>query len=224
MKRLLVILVTACLSLPATQALAEYDNDEDSDCSGNSCDAPPGNAGGAGGSGGSGGDGGDGGDGGAGGDGGDASASNFGIQKTYTDSESSSYSRGGSASNFGIQDQDQDNDVETKVTITNPADDVRGAAEEIRKGMERSAPPAPRAESSSRVVETNPCGDSTGLSVSTGPIAGGAGTITEACRVFRLNLLSDAQTGWGVYLAQISHFAGWLPRTVLHIASFGILN
>ena len=112
------------------------------------------------------------------------------------------------------------------MTINNPADDVEGAAKQIRKGMERSAPAAPRAESSSRVVETNPCGDSTGLSVSTGPVAGGAGTITEACRVFRLNLLSDGKEGfsWGVYLAQISHFVGWLPRTVLHVASFGILN
>lgn len=239
--RVLAILVTlslVCLTPPVVSA-----DDHEDDCPGNSCDAPPENNGGAGGSGGDGGQGGDGGDGGDA----DANAFNIGIQKTFAsggdsessskvknsgNSESSSSARGGSAfqgqqqGQIGINKQGQDNDVSTTVTITNPAEDVRGAAEEIRKGMERSAPSAPRAESSSRVVETNPCGDSTGLSVSTGPMAGGAGTITEACRVFRLNLLTDGQDGfsWGVYLAQISHFAGWFPRTVLHIASFGILN
>ncbi len=208
--------MTACLlCLTPPLAFAEYDNDEDSDCPGDSCDTPPGNAGGAGGSGG---DGGDGGEGGAGGDGGDASASNFGIQKTYAtggDSESSSYSRGGSASNFGIQEQDQDNDV----TINNPAADVEGAA----KRSARRASQAARVTAGSNGGST-PCGDHTGLSLSTGVAGGGLGTITEACRAFRATQAEATVSAKKAFAVKAQYWIGFPFRLVLHVVTLGVLN
>lgn len=196
MRFLVITMVLCLLCLTVPVAHAEYDEEE---CPGNSCEAPPGNSGG-----GSVGD--------VTAEGGDATATAFGGtgfgfggsassgSSIYAPDFSFDYNPSSAYSNSGanaLSFQEQYNSMyqgqgqgfeafNGNTTIVNP-----GLGEGIQKGMERSAPPAPRVESDSRIVETNPCGDSTGLSLSTGPVAGGAGTITEACRVFRLNLTVD---------------------------------
>jgi hypothetical protein len=61
--------------------------------------------------------------------------------------------------------------------------------------------------------------------VQTGVAGGGMATITEACRAFRLQTLQAIGKGsFSTTLATITHYAGWLPRTILHVVSFGVLN
>ena len=141
------------------------------------------------------------------------------------DSESSSRARGGDSEStsevkFSGNSNNRNSTGEQSVNINNPADDVEGAA----KRMARHAESAARVRSDSK-IGVSPCGDSTGLSVQTGVAGGGMATITEACRAFRLQTLQAIGKGsFSTTLATITHYAGWLPRTILHVASFGVLN
>ena len=83
---------------------------------------------------------------------------------------------------------------------------------------------APAASSFSEAAES-PCGDATGMSGQTGIVGGGIGTITETCRAYRLQRLQAGEPeALSTKLAAITHFAGWFPRFLLHVASFGVLN
>lgn len=83
---------------------------------------------------------------------------------------------------------------------------------------------APRAVAMTVGGET-PCGDITGASGQTGLAGGGFSTITESCRAFRLLILQDlAGDHRTTKLATFTHYAGWLPRTILHILTLGVLN
>ena len=106
------------------------------------------------------------------------------------------------------------------INIDTPAPDVAKAA----KRMARQAARAPRSVSDSK-TGVSPCGDSTGLSVQTGVAGGGMATVSETCRAYRLQQLQKVGKGsFSTVLATITHYVGWLPRTILHVASFGVLN
>lgn len=70
----------------------------------------------------------------------------------------------------------------------------------------------------------SPCGDSTGASAAGRPFGVTFGTITEACRAYRLEMLEQSSAGWKVKLARWSHYAAWPVRFAVHFASGGILN
>lgn len=73
--------------------------------------------------------------------------------------------------------------------------------------------------------EISPCGDSSGLSGQVGVAGGGLATVTETCRAYRLEVLTKVSPdATSTKLARFTHFVGWLPRTLLHVASFGVLN
>lgn len=166
-----------------------------------------------------------------GGDGGNAKVKNSGNSRNYNSNRSNSSSTGigigGGASSVSEGSSANTNSSNT-VTITEEGDDVRGAAIEAGKALvrygETHAETAPRATGWT-VGRTTPCGDVTGLSGQTGIVGGGLSTITETCRAFRLQQLEvNAPAAWSTRLAKVTHFIGWLPRTVLHVASFGVLN
>jgi hypothetical protein len=70
-----------------------------------------------------------------------------------------------------------------------------------------------------------PCGDASGLSAQTGLAGGGLATITETCRAYRLQRLQASKPdAISTKLAAITHYAGWFPRLLLHVASCGVLN
>lgn len=100
------------------------------------------------------------------------------------------------------------------------AADVKGMGSELAKHAETAGDVR-----SMSTPSVSPCGDSTGLSGQVGVAGGGLATVTEACRAYRLEVLTavspDATT---TKLARITHLVGWLPRTLLHVASFGVLN
>lgn len=106
------------------------------------------------------------------------------------------------------------------INIDTPAPDVALAAKRAARHSERAGD----VRSNSR-IGVSPCGDSTGLSVQTGVAGGGMATVSETCRAYRLQQLQAIGKGsFSTCLATITHYAGWLPRTILHIASFGVLN
>lgn len=122
--------------------------------------------------------------------------------------------------NYNSNGQGQGQVALGKVSITNPADDVESAAKELAK----QANSAPRATGQSSDGST-PCGDQTGVSGQIGVAGGGLATVSESCRAFRLQRLQEGGQGsLSTTLATVTHYAGWLPRTVLHVASLGVLN
>ena len=105
-------------------------------------------------------------------------------------------------------------------TTTVEAADVKGMASEFAKHAESAGD----VRSNSNPA-TSPCGDSTGLSGQVGVAGGGLATVTETCRAFRIQMLEAVNPdATSTKLAKITHFVGWLPRTLLHVASFGVLN
>ena len=174
-------------------------------CQGNSC----GDHGGAGGNGGNGGDGGNGGHG-FGGDGGHGVG--FGGS-----SDATSFA---GASSDQAQGQAQGISAFNGNTTTVEAPDMKGMGEQLKNHAETAGD----VRSNSNAA-ASPCGDSTGLSGQAGVVGGGLATVTETCRAYRLEVLTavspDATT---TKLARITHLVGWLPRTLLHVASFGVLN
>jgi len=88
----------------------------------------------------------------------------------------------------------------------------------------KHAESAPPSSSASEAV-ASPCGDATGVSGQIGVAGAGLATITETCRAYRLQRLQKAAPeATSTKLATITHYAGWFPRLVIHLASFGILN
>jgi len=106
------------------------------------------------------------------------------------------------------------------ITTTVEAPDVKGMGSELAK----HADSAGDVRSNSNPA-TSPCGDSTGLSGQVGVAGGGLATVTETCRAFRLQMLETVSPdSYSTKLAEITHFVGWFPRMLLHVASFGVLN
>jgi len=204
-------------------------NGQGNQCQGNSC----GEHGGNGGNGGNGGQGGNGGNGGVGNGGSATGGSVFGsgnsTNSNRNDNTAVSVS-GASAEQrqgqFQGQDQGQDQGQAQGIsafngnTTTVEAPDVKGMASEFAKHAESAGD----ARSLSN-PEVSPCGDSTGLSGQVGVAGGGLATVTETCRAYRLEVLTKVSPDtMSTKLARITHFMGWLPRTLLHVASFGVLN
>ena len=105
-------------------------------------------------------------------------------------------------------------------TTTVEAPDVKGMGSELAKHAETAGDVRSMSN-----PDVSPCGDSTGLSGQVGVAGGGLATVTETCRAYRLEVLNKvAPESTATKLARITHFVGWLPRTVLHVASFGVLN
>lgn len=105
-------------------------------------------------------------------------------------------------------------------TTTVEAPDVKGMGSELAKHAESAGDVR-----SNSNPEVSPCGDSTGLSGQVGVAGGGLATVTETCRAYRLEVLTKVSPEtMSTKLARITHFVGWLPRTLLHVASFGVLN
>ena len=173
-------------------------------CQGNSC----GDHGGAGGNGGNGGEGGNGGNGGHGvGFGGSSDATSFsGASSDQAQGQLQGQAQGISAFNGN--------------TTTVEAPDMKGMGEQLKNHAESAGD----VRSNSNSV-ASPCGDSTGLSGQAGVVGGGLATVTETCRAYRLEVLTVVSPdATSTKLARITHFLGWLPRTLLHVASFGVLN
>ena len=173
-------------------------------CQGNSC----GDHGGAGGNGGNGGEGGNGGNGGHGvGFGGSSDATSFsGASSDQAQGQLQGQAQGISAFNGN--------------TTTVEAPDMKGMGEQLKNHAETAGD----VRSNSNPA-TSPCGDSTGLSGQAGVVGGGLATVTETCRAYRLEVLTVVSPdATSTKLARITHFLGWLPRTLLHVASFGVLN
>ena len=148
-----------------------------------------------------------------------------------SNSESSSNSQSSSDNSFRGSNSQRQSQVNRQggqrattgsqtINIDTPAPDVAKAA----KRMARQAARAPRSVSDSK-TGVSPCGDSTGLSVQTGVAGGGMATVSETCRAYRLQQLQKVGKGsFSTVLATITHYVGWLPRTILHVARFGVLN
>ena len=187
-------------------------------CQGNSCGVHGGN----GGNGGQGGDGGNGGSSNVVGSGNSAS-SNRNDNSAVSVSGSSAQQRQGQAQGqFQGQDQGQAQGISAfnGNTTTVEAPDVKSMAEELTKHAESAGDVR-----SNSNPEVSPCGDSTGLSGQVGVAGGGLATVTETCRAYRLEVLTKVSPDtMSTKLARFTHFAGWLPRTLLHVASFGVLN
>ena len=128
--------------------------------------------------------------------------------RSYSDSDSTALS--GSVSNTG------------PVTVTQESIS-EGAAREFSKHAETSA------EAYSSSDGANPaCGDSTGLSAQTGFAGASLATVPEACRAFRA-AASESQlrkNGFGARATavKIGYWIGFPFRTILHVATFGVLN
>ena len=181
-------------------------------CQGNSCGVHGGN----------GGNGGQGGNGGNGGVGNGGNGFGFGGSAN-SESESTSVAIQGQAQGqFQGQDQGQAQGISAfnGNTTTVEAPDVKGMGSELAKHAESAGDVR-----SNSNPEVSPCGDSTGLSGQVGVAGGGLATVTETCRAYRLEVLTKVSPDtMSTKLARFTHFAGWLPRTLLHVASFGVLN
>lgn len=141
--------------------------------------------------------------------GGDADAAVFGSGNSYNHNAA-----------FSGASSDQSQGINAFNGNTVEAADVKGMGSELAKHAETAGDVRSMSNPS-----VSPCGDSTGLSGQVGVAGGGLATVTEACRAYRLEVLTavspDATT---TKLARITHLVGWLPRTLLHVASFGVLN
>lgn len=106
-------------------------------------------------------------------------------------------------------------------TTTVEAPNVKGMGKELAKHASSSA----EVRSDSKGGDS-PCGDSTGLSAQAGLGGAGFATTSETCKAFRLQRLQATDTTGSVSttLASITYYVGWFPRTVLHVATFGVLN
>jgi hypothetical protein len=71
-----------------------------------------------------------------------------------------------------------------------------------------------------------PCGDSTGLGAQGGNVGVSLATVGEACRAARVSALVNREEVPRAFkiATQVTYWAGYLPRLVLHVASFGVLN
>jgi len=186
-------------------------NGQGNQCQGNSCGSQ-------------GGDGGNGGQGGDGGNGGSATGGSvFGSGNSSNRNDNSAVSVSGadaSAQQKQAQGQLQGISAFNGNTTTVEAPDVKGMASELAKHAESAGDVR-----SFSNPEVSPCGDSTGLSGQVGVAGGGLATVTETCRAYRLEVLSKVSPdAMSTKLARFTHFVGWLPRTLLHVASFGVLN
>lgn len=118
------------------------------------------------------------------------------------------------------QDQAQGISAFNGNTTTVEAPDVKGMGKELAKHASSAA----EVRSDSKTGDS-PCGDSTGLSAQAGLGGAGFATTSETCKAFRLQRLEAGDpAAVSTTLAEITYFVGWLPRTVLHVASFGVLN
>jgi hypothetical protein len=123
------------------------------------------------------------------------------------------------STNVGIQGQKL-----TDIDIVNvEAPDVKGAAEEFGKSLERTAQHAPDVRGASAAV-ANPCGDVQGASAGTGPVILGLQTVSIECKAYRLQQLEDSASGIKVTLSKISFYAAWPVATLIKVATGGILN
>lgn len=106
-------------------------------------------------------------------------------------------------------------------TTTVEAPDVKAMGKELAKHASSSA----EVRSDSKGGDS-PCGDSTGLSAQAGLGGAGFATTSETCKAFRLQRLqaTDTEGSVSTTLAGITYYVGWFPRTVLHVATFGVLN
>jgi hypothetical protein len=174
-------------------------------CQGNSCGVQGGN----------GGNGGQGGDGGNGGDG-------FGFGGSALSKSESEATSTSAAIQGQLQGQAQGQGISAfnGNTTTVEAPDVKALGEQLKNHAETAGD----VRSNSNPV-TSPCGDSTGLSGQVGVAGGGLATVSETCRAFRIQMLETVNPdATSTKLAKVTHFVGWLPRTILHVASFGVLN
>ena len=185
-------------------------NGQGNQCQGNSCGAQ-------GGDGGNGGQGGNGGNGGVG-NGGDG----FGFGGSALSKSESEATSTSAAIQGQLQGQAQGQGISAfnGNTTTVEAPDMKGMGEQLKNHAESAGDVR-----SNSNPDVSPCGDSTGLSGQAGVVGAGLATVSETCRAYRLEVLEkvspDATT---TKLARITHLVGWLPRTLLHVASFGVLN
>ena len=185
-------------------------NGQGNQCQGNSCGAQ-------GGDGGNGGQGGNGGNGGVG-NGGDG----FGFGGSALSKSESEATSTSAAIQGQLQGQAQGQGISAfnGNTTTVEAADVKGMGEQLKNHAESAGDVR-----SNSNPDVSPCGDSTGLSGQAGVVGAGLATVSETCRAYRLEVLEKVSPGaTTTKLARITHFAGWLPRTLLHVASFGVLN
>ena len=192
-------------------------NGQGNQCQGNSCGVHGGN-------GGNGGQGGNGGNGGVG-NGGSSSVFGSGNSSNSNRNDNSAVSLSGAdarsqASQGQVQGQGQGISAFNGNTTTVEAADVKGMGEQLKNHAESAGDVR-----SNSNPDVSPCGDSTGLSGQAGVVGAGLATVSETCRAYRLEVLEKVSPGaTTTKLARITHFAGWLPRTLLHVASFGVLN
>ena len=87
------------------------------------------------------------------------------------------------------------------------------------------AMPAP-ASSASSAAEESPCGDTTGVAAQGVGGGGSIATITETCRAYRLKLLEEelGHDAFETKLARLTHYLGWFPRLLSHMATLGVLH
>lgn len=161
-----------------------------------------------------------------GGEGGDAEALGVGISVGLGvggAGGSTTVEEGAITASNNSSDNQSNADVEVTDVDVIDADNSEGlaaAGDSLRKGLERHAESAAEVRGATGAV----C-DVTGLSGQTGVAGGGLATVSETCRALRLSLLRQQDPeSMATKLAAITHYAGWLPRTILHIASFGVLN
>ncbi len=144
--------------------------------------------------------------------------------RAHADADARSHSEGGDAHagalGVGIVKTDTDVTVEGDVY---EAPDVEAAARQLQR---RAASAADSRSSSSG--NNAACGDSTGLSGQAGIAGGSLSTVPEACRAFRA-MAAEAQLTKNGYTKRataikVAYWIGFPFRTILHIASFGVLN
>lgn len=187
-----------------------------------------------------------GGAGGAGGKGGDASsfaaggdASNHTSVDTDVRNSNTNYngnsnrnsSRSGASSNQSQgQDQGQEQGQNQGITAFNgntttvEAPDVKGMGKELAKHADSAA--RSQALSGGNVT---PCGDVQGAAGQGGLFGFSIGTVSETCKAFRLQQLEALNAErksvpFSTRLAETSYYVAFLPRLVLNVCSFGILN
>jgi hypothetical protein len=109
-------------------------------------------------------------------------------------------------------------------TTTVEAPDVKGMGKELAKHADEAA--RSQALSGGNIT---PCGDVQGAAGQGGLFGFSVGTVSETCKAFRLQQLEALNAErksvpYSTRLAETEYYVAFLPRLVLNICSFGILN
>ncbi len=144
---------------------------------------------------------------------GDSSATSGDSSATSGDSSATSGDVAGSVTN----------DLVIEAVDTQPTADAIVKAAKIKQ---KHSARAPRAQPGTSSPETKtPCGEGTGVSLQTGVAGGGAASILEACRAYRVKIQNELDPdSMRTTLVNVQYYVGFPFRLVLHMASGGILH